>query len=65
MKTNQIVYQLNSEDVQCVAIQEMGRKLTKMEIKQIKNCIAENIDWYDAIAVSIGQNLDDEFHRNN
>jgi predicted transcriptional regulator len=62
---DEIVYQLIIEDVQKVALQEIERKLTKSEIQKIQNSIAENIDWYNAIAHSIEQKLEDEFHRSN
>lgn len=65
MKANKKIYQLTVEDVQSVAIQEIERKLTQLEINQIENSIAENIDWYTAITESIKQNLGNEFHRSN
>ena len=65
MKADKPIYKLIKEDVQRVAIQEIDRKLTQLEIKQIEDSLAENIDWYSAIAESIKQNLGDEFHRNN
>jgi len=65
MKADKQIYQLTVEDVQSVAIQEIDRKLTQFEIKQIENSIAVNIDWYAAITESIEQNLGNEFHRSN
>jgi|AntDeeMinimDraft_5_1070356.scaffolds.fasta_scaffold181313_1 hypothetical protein len=65
MKDDKIIYQLVTEDLQRVAMQEIDRKLTKFEIDQIENGVAENIDWYNAIAVSIEENLGNEYHRSN
>ncbi|MCF6149205.1 MAG: hypothetical protein E3K37_11170 [Candidatus Kuenenia sp.] len=36
---SQIVYSLNVEDIQTVAIQEIGRELTEDEIEKVKNSI--------------------------
>ena len=50
---NEIVYSLNIEDIQTVAIQEMDRELTDGEIEKVKNLIGKKINWYDAILNSI------------
>jgi hypothetical protein len=50
---NDIVYSLNVEDIQTVAVQEMDRELTNDEIEKVKNLIGEKINWYDAVLVSI------------
>ena len=50
---NDIVYSLNIEDIQTVAIQEIDRELTKDEIEKVKDLIGEKINWYDAILNSI------------
>lgn len=56
MKTkNDIIYSLSIEDVQLVATQELDRELTNDEIKRIIDLISEKINWYDAIADSIGE----------
>jgi len=52
-----IVYQLTTEDVQTVAIQEIDRKLSIEEIESIKELIAEKIPWYDAISDAITEML--------
>ncbi len=52
-----IVYSLNIEDIQTVALEEIGRKLTAKEIEKIKDVIAENINWYDAILDAINAKL--------
>jgi len=54
MKTkDDIVYSLNIEDIQTVALEEIDRKLTAKEIEKIKDLIGENIDWYGAILDAI------------
>ncbi len=50
---NEIVYSLNTEDIQMVAVQEMGRELRYDEVEKIKDLIGEKINWYDAILNSI------------
>jgi phenylalanyl-tRNA synthetase beta subunit len=50
---NEIVYSLNVEDIQTVAIQEMDRELTDDEIEKVKDLISEKINWYDVILNSI------------
>lgn len=50
---NDIIFSLNIEDIQTVAIQEIDRELTGDEIEKIKDLIGEKINWYDAIYNSI------------
>ena len=50
---NDIIYSLNIEDIQTVAIQEIDRELTEDEIEKVKDLIGEKINWYDAILNSI------------
>ncbi len=50
---NDIVYSLNIEDIQTVAIQEIDRELTEDEIEKVKDLIGEKINWYDAILNAI------------
>ncbi len=60
MKNNTIIYSLTVEDVQSVAIQELGRKLSFKEIENIKDTLAEQISWYDSISYSIHEKLGSE-----
>lgn len=55
--TVKIIYQLTTEDVQTVAQDEIGRALTELEIEQIQIGIAEKINWFDAIAMSISETI--------
>jgi hypothetical protein len=52
-----IFYSLSLEDIQTVAIEEIGRKLAASEIKKIKDLIGERINWYDAILESINAQI--------
>ena len=52
-----VIYSLWIEDIQTVAEQEIERELTIEEISQIKDSIATKINWYDAIADAIHQNI--------
>lgn len=53
MRKNKVIYQLNVEDVQNVAAQELDRELTDAEIEKILDRVADNIPWYDAITDAI------------
>ena len=50
---DEIFYSINIEDIQTVAVLEVGRELTDDEIENVKNLIGEKINWYDAILNSI------------
>ena len=52
-----IIYQLTTEDVQHVAEEQFGRKLTSREIEKLADQVAENISWYDAIEEAIKDTL--------
>jgi hypothetical protein len=53
MKPSKIIYSINIEDVQNVAEEEHGRKLTKKELKIIEDKLGDYIDWYSAIDIAI------------
>ena len=55
MKKNPIIYSLTIEDIQTVANQELGKNLSSNEIENIKETLAEKINWFDAISDSIGK----------
>jgi len=57
MKNNKIIYSLNIEDIQTVALEEIERNLSQEEIEKIIESIAEKINWYDAIANSINEKI--------
>jgi hypothetical protein len=52
MDTSKIIYSINIEDVQNVA-EELGRNLTKKELKIIEDKIGDYIDWHSAIDMAI------------
>ena len=49
LNRNRIIYSLNVEDIQSVSLEEIGRELSENEVEAIKEPLAENIGWYDAI----------------
>lgn len=55
MDNDEIFYSLSIEDIQNVASEEIGRTLSKKEIDIIKEYVAENISWYDAINEAINK----------
>lgn len=52
-----IIYSLNIDDVQTVAMDEIGRELSLSEIKSIEDLICDNINWYDAILDAINAKI--------
>lgn len=48
-----IIYSINIEDIQNVAEEELGRKLSKKELKIIEDKIGDYIDWYGAIDMAM------------
>jgi hypothetical protein len=54
---NDIIYSLNIDDIQTVAVQEIDRELTVVEIDSIRDLICEKIDWYGAILDSINEKI--------
>ncbi len=50
-----VVYELIEEDVQMVSEETLERRLNSIEIDQIKDAIAERINWYDAIDSAISE----------
>ncbi len=54
---SKIIYSLNTEDVQNVAEQELGRKLREKELKIVEDKIGDYIDWFEAINMTIIDNI--------
>ena len=48
-----IIYSINIEDVQNVAVQELERKLTAKELRLVKEKVGDYINWYEAILNAI------------
>ncbi len=53
MNTSKIIYSINIEDVQNVAEEEHGRKLTNKELEIIEEKIGDYIDWHGAIDMAM------------
>lgn len=58
MNHKEVVYSLNIEDIQTVAVQEFNRELTDDEIEKVKDSIGKRINWYDIIYFSIIEETD-------
>jgi hypothetical protein len=53
MDASKIIYSLNIEDVQNVAEEELGRGLTKKELKIVEDKVGDYIDWHEAISLAL------------
>lgn len=54
---NKIIFPSNLEDVQNVARQELDRELIDKELKLVEDKIADYIDWYGAIELTINDTI--------
>ena len=54
---DKIIYQLTVEDLQNVADDTLGRKLSEKEIAVLEEKIGDYINWYDSIYSAIIQNI--------
>lgn len=52
-----IIYSLNTTDLQTVADDVIGRELTKGEMEKLKLNVSKRIDWYDIIEMAIRDEL--------
>lgn len=52
-----LVYFLNTEDVQNIANESIGRDLTTEELSKIIEPLANNIDWAEAIEIAVEQTI--------
>jgi hypothetical protein len=57
---NQIILKVTVDDIQTVALGEIGRELTNDEIKSIEEKIIKRINWYEAIAETINENIESD-----
>ena len=49
-----IVFQLTNEDIQNVASEEIGRQLTKNELKVVRTSVEKQFDcWYEFVCDAI------------
>lgn len=51
--TPEIFYSLNTEDIQKVAREEIGRELSKAEMERVQSIVSDKIDWYEMISHAI------------
>ena len=51
------VYELSVDDLQRVAIEVLGRKLTDNEIAVVGNSVGDYVDWFQAIENAINIHL--------
>lgn len=49
MDASKIIYSINIEDIQNVAKEKLGRKLSKKELGIVEDKIGDYMDWYGAI----------------
>jgi len=54
---NKVFYSLNTDDIQRVAMDEIDRELTEIEINEIIGAIEDKLPWYEAISLSINENI--------
>jgi len=55
--SERIVYSLNVEDIQEVAKEVLGRKLTKREISLVEESLGDYIKWFDAVEFAIYEHI--------
>ncbi len=58
MKEDVVIYYLTIEDLQYVASNELERKLSHSEIENVKEKVAEKIDWYEEICFAISESVE-------
>jgi hypothetical protein len=52
---NRVVYSINAEDVQQVAVEKLGRLLRPGEVKAVEDRLGDYVDWFGAIEAAIDQ----------
>jgi hypothetical protein len=56
---NEILYKITTEEVQEVALKEVGRELAADELKTVVRSINNNTAWYGIVADAIQINVRD------
>ncbi len=59
-----VVYSINAEDIQTVAVKEFGRALTEKELSVVEEKLGDCIKWYEAIEMAISIFLDPKPSKN-
>jgi len=57
IERERVVYSLNVEDIQSLAMQEIDRELTAEEIQKVEERLDHYIDWYQAIDSAISDTV--------
>lgn len=57
MNNNKIIFSRNIEDMQIIALEEIGRELTDAEIMRISAVLGDYINWHDAVSHAILDNV--------
>ncbi len=57
---NQIILKVTVDDIQTVALGEIGRELTNDEIRSIEETIVKKINWYEAITETINESIESD-----
>jgi len=57
MNKKRIVYSINVEDIQTVALKQFGKELNNEEIKLVENKIGDYINWFETIIYTITNTL--------
>jgi hypothetical protein len=57
MKDEDIFYSLEIEDIQNVADNALGRKLSNDEVKRVVRIVEGRIPWYDIIDEAINESI--------
>ncbi|GAN32756.1 MAG: hypothetical protein DYG83_01410 [Candidatus Brocadia sp. AMX2] len=55
MHKKKLIHSVNIEDIQNVAEQELGRELTKEELKLVEDKLGDYVGWYEAILHAIDE----------
>jgi hypothetical protein len=55
-----IIYSINVEDVQNVALENLGRSLTDEEIGLVEDKLGGYFNWHEAISSAIEETVDQE-----
>jgi hypothetical protein len=52
---DRVVYSINVEDVQRVAVEKLGRTLRPGEVRAVEDRLGDHVDWFGAIEAAIDQ----------
>lgn len=53
MNNNKIIFSRNIEDLQIIALEEIGRELTDAEILRLAPLLGDYVNWHDGVAHAI------------